>query len=112
MLVFAAAATMLVVGIGLVLAGELPSKTPAQPLAAHHDRAAVKLDELSDADLKSVYIDCSQAAAQRALGAGEIAMCSTVYERLLTRTFSGDFGALLAWSRQHPDKRQQAPASR
>jgi len=36
---------------------------------------------------------------QNSLGSNGIALCSIGYEILLTRTFGGDFFALLAWSR-------------
>jgi hypothetical protein len=58
---------------------------------------------LPELELKNTYSNCSREAMQRVLGSGEAALCSVVYEALLGRIFGGDFEALLAWSRLHPD---------
>lgn len=63
------------------------------------DPIAVRLERLSDLDLKRYYLRCSQ-AARNELGSGGIALCSIGYELLLQRAFGGDFYALLAWSRE------------
>jgi hypothetical protein len=63
-------------------------------------RVATRLRALPDDQLKAFYLRCSGAALRGELGAGEIATCSLGYHTLLARTFSGDFHALLAWSRQ------------
>ncbi|MCW5658511.1 MAG: hypothetical protein KIT60_12470 [Burkholderiaceae bacterium] len=50
-------------------------------------------------ELEQRYLDCSRAAMARALGFGEAAQCSVIYERLLSERFDGDFDHLLQWSR-------------
>jgi hypothetical protein len=78
-----------------------PGLTSAQTLdvAARHDDLTTQLEVMPESGLKTLYIGCSREAMQRALGSGEAASCSIVYETLLRRSFSGDFMALLAWSR-------------
>lgn len=75
----------------------------------HLDRRVTRLAELPDAQLKSVYLECSGAALRGTLAHAEVQACSLVYEMLLQRTFKGDFLALLAWSR---NERHAAPAER
>lgn len=58
-----------------------------------------QLRTLPEAELKNAYSNCSQESMRRALSGGEAALCSIVYETLLSTVFEGDFGALLAWSR-------------
>jgi O-glycosyl hydrolase len=63
-----------------------------------------QLRALPEAELKDAYSTCSHHAMERALGAGEAAACSMVYETLLKAVFGGDFEALLLWSRNHPTR--------
>ena len=86
---------------GAMLVSGLPAQTP-DPDAEEHtrqDRTKARLEQLSDSDLKSFYLDCSR-TGRRSLGMGGVAVCSVGYELLLQRTFEGDFYALLAWSKQ------------
>jgi hypothetical protein len=75
---------------------------PDSETAAAEDEIVARMQRFSDADLKRFYLHCSRAAT-RSLSSGDIAVCSVGYELLLRRTFGGDFDALLAWSRRHPD---------
>jgi hypothetical protein len=61
------------------------------------------IERLSEADLKRFYLRCSRAALRGRMSTGEIALCSTGYERLLQVSFRGDFMALLEW-RRNPDR--------
>jgi hypothetical protein len=67
--------------------------------AAAPDALRVRLEQLSETEVKQFYLGCSGAAMSGRLGGGETAACSVVYDVLLKRHFDGDFGALLAWSR-------------
>jgi len=53
----------------------------------------------SIAQLKSMYLACSDAAHSGELGRAGIMQCSVIYEELKRRAFDGDFTRLLAWSR-------------
>lgn len=64
------------------------------------DPARDRLDRLTADAVKTLYLACSDAAAERRIGGGEVAYCSTVYDVLLNRHFGGNFDTLLAWSRQ------------
>jgi hypothetical protein len=71
-------------------------------------RAAVATDEqlirqLSESDLKALYLWCSRAVLEGRLSGTHIPLCSVGYDTLLTRTFGNDFGALLAWSKGQTD---------
>lgn len=55
--------------------------------------------------LKSAYLDCENAAVDRALNAGEIARCTIIYEKLKGRVFGGDFRRLRAWFDAERDRR-------
>jgi hypothetical protein len=82
------------------------------PSPAHNVRAnsspldllQQRLVALSESELKQVYVQCSHQALQRRLDGGEASFCSTAYDVLLKTHFSGDFAALLAWSRQQRDQ--------
>ena len=68
----------------------------------NHDRIVARMQGLSDSNLKQFYLHCSRSVRRSLHGPG-VAICSIGYEILLNRTFGGDFYALLAWSRSHPD---------
>jgi hypothetical protein len=77
-------------------------RIPVQAGIAQADAVAdvvAGIEAMSEADLKVFYLRCSREALRGRLGSGEIAFCSTGYERLLQRVFGGDFLALLAWRR-------------
>jgi hypothetical protein len=74
-----------------------------QDTAVRQGHANSPLETLSEPRLKSLYLTCSRAASRQLLASTEIGFCSVVYETLLTRVFGGDFHALLAWSKRHPD---------
>jgi hypothetical protein len=76
----------------------------AQPsLSAWSDRerVRVRLEGLSEPDLKFVYLRCSEASEQGLLTFEEAARCSLAHEVLKQRVFRGDFQALLSWWRLH-----------
>ena len=75
----------------------------ALDVVVRHDGLAAQLEAIRESRLKSLYLGCSREALQRALGSGEAASCSIVYESLLRRGFGGDFMAFLAWSRAQRD---------
>jgi hypothetical protein len=71
---------------------------------------SLTMPDLSRADatvvrLKSAYLDCENAAVNRALNAGEIARCTIIYEKLKGRVFGGDFRRLKAWFEAERDRR-------
>lgn len=84
-----------------------PAKEAGEPLLAPLEARPVRVAEMPDAQLKRVYVACSNAALHGALGTSDIPFCSLVYEALLQRTFGGDFFALLAWSRAQRDVRPE-----
>lgn len=67
------------------------------------DDAIARIQQLPAPALKAFYLDCARAAHRRVLASSDVALCSVGYEALLIREFKGDFNALLAWSRAHPD---------
>lgn len=84
----------------IALAGASLAQSPAAPGGVGPDaRLATELEQASHEQLKAIYVDCSNEAERRLLGAGKAAACSIVYETLKRRVFGGDFAALYAWSR-------------
>jgi hypothetical protein len=89
-----------IAAVSIIAAGiALPANAQQQHLVSH-EQVQIKLQALPEPELKEAYLHCSREATHRLLGNGEIALCSIVYETLLSRIFAGDFDALLAWSRQ------------
>jgi hypothetical protein len=93
---------------GANLAAAQPTDAPESQNAglsavATLDPARVRLEQLAEREVKSMYRICARQAIERRLGSGEIAHCSVVYEVLLARHFGGNFRALLAWSRAQVD---------
>ena len=87
---------------GAALPWDEPVPVPASeaPLARDPFGGVVAgIRAMSEAELKVFYLRCSRESLRGRLGSGEIALCSTGYERLLQRVFGGDFLALLAWRR-------------
>jgi hypothetical protein len=103
------AAVIATFAFGIDLAAAQATAAPESP-SAGYDRAAVTLDpvrvrleQLGEREIKSLYRICSRHAIERRLGSGDIAQCSVVYEVLLAQYFGGNFRALLAWSRLDVD---------
>jgi hypothetical protein len=92
--------------IVIVMAATLPSLPPAA--RAQDARSLPALTEGPIGALKQAYLACNDAALQRALGGGEAAICSVIYEALKRRAFDGDFQRLLAWSRAADAERMAA----
>lgn len=66
--------------------------------------ASIATTDLSPAELEKTFWDCDFTATYSTITAGETAACSEVYERLKKERFSGSFGDLLVWWRQHKDR--------
>lgn len=84
-----------------------PGSTQAQAQGNAPDgesQAIASIRQLSERELKAFYVRCARAAIRQTPGATEVALCSVGYELLLTRSFRGDFHALLAWSRSQADQ--------
>lgn len=83
----------------------VPGATYAQ-VAPHSNghRINQELAVLPEKRIKELYLHCSREASRHAMGFGEAALCSMIYETLLGRVFGGDFHALLAWSAVQPDE--------
>src|SRR5688572_8292255 len=62
-------------------------------VVAIEQQVSTQLRTTTEDELKGAYSDCSREAMRRGLGSGEAALCSIVYETLLTRVFGGDFEA-------------------
>lgn len=54
---------------------------------------------LSESCLKSMFLQCAEAADRGLLGPGSAMTCSVGYEALRRKVFRDDFEALLAWWR-------------
>jgi hypothetical protein len=90
------------VGIACAVAASARAEEPPEgpaPESGRTEPPSSLIAQMSDDDLKALYLRCSRAAMRNQLGGGEIALCSMVYERLLRGTFRGDFHALLEWRR-------------
>jgi len=48
-------------------------------------------------ELQRLFLHCEREAASRPLGAGEAALCSSVYETLRVKAFVGSTERLFAW---------------
>jgi hypothetical protein len=103
-----AAAAFLASAAALVAPAHAHAQASGVP--RNEDRVMVAMRALPDAELKAFYLRCSRAALRQALGGTDIALCSVGYELLLTRTFQGDFHALLDWSRGQADDAGEAPS--
>jgi hypothetical protein len=70
-----------------------------RPQGPNHDPLRARLERLSEQEMKSFYVRCSQAGIARHLDGGEAMACSVGYDVLLQKHFAGDFHRLLDWSR-------------
>jgi hypothetical protein len=98
---FAKRVTCLTLAVG-AMAGTVSAIEPMPSLSIHDERFEYTFDaieRLSEDDLKEFYLRCTRAAMRERLGSGEIALCSTGYERLKKSAFRGDFRALVEWRR-------------
>ncbi|HTN49007.1 MAG TPA: hypothetical protein VMK32_06220 [Burkholderiaceae bacterium] len=68
----------------------------AEPAVAMEDLVG----QMSEADLKRLYLRCAHASEQRRLDPDEIKACSVGWNALLARVFDGSFEAMLAWYEQ------------
>ena len=63
------------------------------------DPVRTAIERLSQHEIMAFYARCADEVAGRKLAAGEVMICSIVYDVLLNKHFSGNFDQLLAWSR-------------
>lgn len=95
-------ALVIVSGSSGVLAAETPIAVQARDAIAADDpvsRVLARIEQMSEADLKAFYLQCSREAVHGRLSTSDIAFCSVGYERLLKWTFRGNFVELLEWRR-------------
>ena len=59
-----------------------------------------EIRRMPDNELRQMYLRCARVTEQRRLDGDEVVACSVGQDSLLTRTFGGDFDALLAWSKR------------
>lgn len=102
-------AVSLAVAHGVASAADLEG-APTLSFADRFANAAARIEALSEADLKEFYLNCARASVRERVSPGEIQLCSIGYERLLHRSFGGDFRALLEWRRDAARRRLSAPA--
>lgn len=57
----------------------------------------LKFDRMPEDCLKTMFMQCSAASEKNVLGMGTVMVCSSAYEALLKRVFSGDYHSFLAW---------------
>src|SRR5688500_3282634 len=83
-----------------VAADAVPEKRrPPVPVERFAESFA-DVEQLTDAELKRFYLECSRAAVRGRITSGDVQVCSVGYERLLQKSFGGDFRAFLDWRRQ------------
>lgn len=74
---------------------------PSPSAWSDRDLIRVRLEWLSEPDLKFVYLRCCEASERGLLTFEEAARCSLAHEVLKQRVFGGDFQALMNWWRLH-----------
>jgi hypothetical protein len=79
--------------------GEPEKRSPPVPVERFAGSFA-DVEQLTDAQLKRFYLECSRAAVRGRITSGDVQVCSVGYERLLQKSFGGDFRAFLDWRRQ------------
>jgi hypothetical protein len=75
------------------------SAMPATQEASPWSAELARYEQLPTDCLKTMFMHCSAESERRALGSGEVMVCSFGYEALLKGAFRGDFDALLGWWR-------------
>lgn len=53
--------------------------------------------------LEEAFWDCDFASTQTLVGQGEAAVCSSVFEKLKTDKFNGDFSKFMVWWKANKD---------
>ena len=84
----------------------LSAATSAQPICVAPewtglDKVRVRLERLTERDLKALYLGCASASTARVLDRDEAAYCTLAADTLQRIHFRGDFDAMLAWWRAH-----------
>ncbi|HWP11999.1 MAG TPA: hypothetical protein VNN06_09280 [Ramlibacter sp.] len=75
------------------------AELPTHPLAQRGE-TLMWFEQMPEGCLKSLFMECAEAANERFLDLGSAAICSIGYEALLRQGFGGDFHALIAWWRR------------
>lgn len=76
-----------------------------------HDKLAAWADKRGSDDLKDIYLRCAALSSRERMDQDAAAMCSTVSELVMKRSFGGDFNALIAWWKAQPEPRDFSIAS-
>lgn len=88
-------------GVRALTCALLSASVQAAPSAwTDRDQIRASFERLADADLKALYLRCSDESERRVLAFEEAAHCSIGSEVLKLRAFGGSFEAMLAWWRQ------------
>ena len=75
------------------------AELPTHPMSQRGETLAW-FEQMPERCLKSLFMECADAASERFLDLGSAAICSIGYEALLKQGFGGDFHALIAWWRR------------
>ena len=86
----------------------LSAATLAQPICVPPewtglDNLRVRLERLTERDLKALYLECASASTVRVLDRDDAAYCTLAAATLQRNHFRGDFDAMLTWWRAHRD---------
>jgi hypothetical protein len=87
-------------GAAACLVGAFAAMGAAAQGARSPERAPAAVQP-SEAELKSIVLECDRVSRQQVLGFSDAAACSTAWEALKVRAFAGESEALLAWWREH-----------
>ena len=68
-----------------------------------HERLLAWADKRGADDLKDIYLRCAAFSSRTRMDQDAAALCSTVSEILMKRSFEGDFNALIAWWKAQPE---------
>lgn len=97
--IFSSARSLAVVATTLAVLAHSSATAQQIEVIPYERQLVAQLQVMPEGELKETYLHCWRESTHRVMGYGEIALCSIVYETVLRRIFSGDFDALLAWSR-------------
>ena len=96
------------IACALMCAPAFAQSLPALSHASDSHALLAHFEHVAEADLKAQYLLCDRISSQRMLSSGEAVACSNVADVLKTRSFGGDFNALIAWWRLHRDEGEPA----
>jgi hypothetical protein len=75
----------------------LPLACEVSPGQIDPANPGLKFERMPEDCLKTMFMQCSAASEKNVLGMGTVMVCSSAYEALLKRVFSGDYQSFLAW---------------